>query len=113
MTDAEIEQERQRIEPPAGPLYVDSKAAERSLATFLDMAKTGVFAPITYEEAEAIMRDHEYAGDGTIVRPFLTLNEARDVQKPGQNIVISGYAVIGRAFGATPSIPQDIKERTE
>lgn len=110
MTDQEIEQERQRIDPPLGPLYVDSKANERSKAIFLGLAKSGVFSPLTFEESERLINSYDYEGDGSIRAPFLTLDEARDVQKDGQDIIIAGYAVIGRSFAA---VPQSIKERTE
>jgi hypothetical protein len=106
MTDAEIEQERQRIEPPLGPLYVDSKADERSAAIFRELVRCGVVPAITGMEPE----DWPYEGDGSIARPFKTLDEARDAQQDGQDIIIAGYATIGRRFAA-PNIPDNIKER--
>lgn len=113
MTDQEIEQERQRIEPPLEPLYVDSKADERSREVFLELVRIGVFGEVSKDEAEAMLDEGPYVGDGSIVRPFMTLEQAREAQQPGQNIIIAGYATIGRAFGAMPNIPPEIKERTE
>lgn len=102
MTDAEIEQERQRIEPPLEPLYVDSKAEERSAATFRELVRNGVVPEGLEPE------DWPYEGDGTIVRPFLTLAEARAVQKPGQSIVIVGYATIGAARKCPDSVEHQL-----
>lgn len=105
MTDAEIEQERQRIEPPLEPLYVDSKAEERSAAFFRELVSIGAVIDVGIDP-----EDIPYEGDGSIVRPFLTVQDARKVQKPGQSIVIAGYATIGAA-AKPPVIPQEIKER--
>lgn len=106
MTDAEIEQERQRIEPPQEPepLYVDAKADKRSAAFFRELIRIGAVIDVGIDP-----EDIPYEGDGTIIRPFLTVQDARKVQNPGQSIVIAGYATIGAARPA--QIPDDIKDR--
>lgn len=106
MTDAEIEQERQRIEPPQEPepLYVDAKADKRSAATFRELVRVGVIEAIPGLEPE----DWPYEGDGSIVRPFLTVQDAREVQQPGQNIIVVGYATIGAARKCPDSVEHKI-----
>jgi len=114
MTDAEIEEERKRIEPPLGPLYVDKLGDQRNRALFHELVRIGVveWNP-EWGDLDKVMTDEfPYTPDGSIARPFLTLEEARDAQQPGQDIIIAGYATIGRRFAA-PNIPQSIKERTE
>jgi hypothetical protein len=114
MTDAEIEQERQRIEPPPGPLYVDKLGDDRNKQLFRDLVSSGVIQwKAEWGDLEEVMTDEfPYTPDGTITRPFLTLDDARKVQQPGQDIIIAGYATISRVFAA-PNIPESIKERTE
>ncbi len=103
MADQEIEQERQRIEPPLEPLYVDSRAAARQAALVAFLLETDWLNPdgaYVLELARAAAEG--YKGQGTIVAPFVTLDEARAVQQPGQNIIITAYGTIGAAFAANP-----------
>lgn len=111
MTDAEIEQARKSLAPAIAPLYVDSKADERSAALFNSMVEIGLIPDLGIDPTSV-----EYEGDGSIVRPFRTLEEARAVQKPGQSIVITGYATIGAAVVPPKpfvpcEVPENIKER--
>ena len=109
MTDKEIEQARKSLEPPPHePLYVDAKGADRSDLFVNELERMKILDSITAE----IAREAEYVGTGTLLAPFLTVDEARKVQKPGQSIVIAGYATIGAA-PVPAKIPENIKKRCE
>jgi hypothetical protein len=106
VTDAEIEQERKSLEEAPKPLYVDAKADERSRAIMHTLVDGGI---VPWDEDwgdldEVMDTVFKYKPDGSIVRPFLTLADARAVQKPGQNIVIAGYATIGAARNCPDSV---------
>lgn len=74
------------------PLYVDSRSDDRSAAIFRELVRVGVLDDVGIEP-EVV----PYVGDGTLARPFITLDQARAVQKPGQPIIIAGWATIGPA----------------
>lgn len=80
------------------PLYVDARGNERSEAVIKwlldDYARDFGMSFATRETLKAA-QGAPYAGNGTMLAPFLTLDEARAVQKPGQPIVMTGYATIG------------------
>lgn len=82
------------------PLYVDAKAEARASAV-LDWAANDLatdFGLSDYDvRALRGAKGLPYVGRGTLLSPFLTVDEARKVQKPGQPIIVTGYATIGPA----------------
>lgn len=84
--------------PTPEPLYVDARAQQRADA-ILDWAATDLANDFGISEYDAAAlrgaKNLPYNGQGTLLSPFLTVDEARKVQKPGQAIVIAGYATIG------------------
>lgn len=85
------------------PLYVDTKAAERSVVVLRHLLEIDALSYSMRNVVEALLAEKpegDYRGDGTMLTPFLTVDDARKVQKPGQPIIIAGYATIGAASGA-------------
>lgn len=86
------------------PLYVDTKAAERSVVVLRHLLEIDALSYSMHNAVEALLAEKpeggDYRGDGTMLAPFLTVDDARKVQKPGQPIIIAGYATIGAASGA-------------
>jgi hypothetical protein len=84
------------------PLYVDARAVERSTAIIKEVVRSGLLKDDWHSYYKELLEEQppgqeDYKGNGTITAPFLTVDDARKVQKPGQSIVVTGYATIGAA----------------
>jgi hypothetical protein len=79
------------------PLYVDARANERTNAV-LDWVVNDLandFGLSEYDvQALRGAKDLPYVGQGTLLAPFLTFDEATAVRKPGQPIIVTGYGTL-------------------
>lgn len=90
-------------------IYVDIKAADRAAMFTRMLLDADVLTPEAASEAAQNIQK-PYIGDGSLIAPFLTFDEARAAQlkdKPNESIVVAGYATIanrGQLVSAPPSL---------